>query len=174
MDLDAEPIPFEDNYFDLVFCCDIIEHTLYPENLLKEMRRVLKEKGDLIAVVPNIASWLNRILILLGFFPIFVESTGTLELRDVIFHWHTGYRHAYTKESIGKLLEIIRFKVQRCLGAHMNLSPMIEQCVNLRDELMGDNYRCPIFIIKFLDAVGRCFALRPSFATLIIVKAEKV
>lgn len=173
VDLDVDPIPFEDNSFDLVLCSDIIEHTLHPENILKEAKRVLKEGGSLIVVVPNIASWFNRILLLLGFYPWSVESTGTLELRDVFFHFNYGHKYTYTKKSIGTLLEIVGFKPQRYLGANLNVSEIIEQCVVLRRELMGTHY-CPLFILKFIDMIGRSFAVFPSFAAEIIIKAQKV
>jgi len=173
VNLDSDPIPFEDNFFDLVLCSDIIEHTLYPENILREARRVLKEGGSLIVVVPNIAAWFNRVLVLLGFFPWGIESTGTLELRDVFFHWNTDHMHIYTKKSIGTLLEIIGFKPQRYLGANLNVSTIIKQCVNLKKELMGNIY-CPLFILKIIDIIGRSFSVFPSLATEIIVKAKKV
>ena len=172
VDLDCDPIPFKDNFFDLVLCSDIIEHTLYPENILIEARRVLKGGGNLIVAVPNIASWFNRLLLLLGFFPWGVESTGTLDLPNVFFHWHTGHMHTYTKKSIGALLEITGFKVQRYLGANLNVSKIIEQCVNLRGELMA-NKHCPLFILKLIDFIGKFYSLFPSLAAEIIVKAKK-
>jgi len=173
VNLDCDPIPFENNFFDLVLCSDIIEHTLYPENILREAGRVLKEGGNLIVVVPNIASWFNRILLLLGFYPWGIESTGAMELNDVFFHWNTGHMHTYTKKSIISLLEIIGFKPQRCLGANLNVSSVMEQCVNLRTELMA-NRPCPLFILKLLDVIGNFYSLFPSLAAEIIVKAKKV
>ena len=173
VDLNTDPLPFEDNSFDLVLCSDLIEHTLYPENILKEARRVLKKGGSVIVVVPNIVSWFNRVLVPLGFFPWSVESTGTLELRDVFFHFNYGHMRTYTKKSIETLLKIVGFKPQRYLGANLNVSKIVEQCVNLREELMNTS-SCPLFILKFIDIIGMAFSLVPSFATEIIVKAQKV
>ena len=45
--------------------------------------------------------------------------------------------------------------------------------VNLREELMNTS-SCPLFILKFIDIIGMAFSLAPSFATEIIVKAQKV
>lgn len=173
VDLDSSPIPFEDQFFDLVLCSDIIEHTLYPENIVKEARRVLKDGGHLIVVVPNIAAWFNRILLLMGFFPWGVESTATMELRDVFFHWNTGHMRTYTKRSITHVLELTGFQIQQYRGANLNVSGIIEQCVNLRQELMAHTY-CPLFVLKLIDSVGRFYALFPSLATEIIVKAKKI
>lgn len=49
---DGKNIPFGDNFFDLVICTQVIEHTLEYEYLLKEIYRVLKNKGTLILTAP--------------------------------------------------------------------------------------------------------------------------
>lgn len=51
---DATKIPFEDYYFDVVHCRDVIEH-LFPEEARKmflEMKRVLKKNGIIILMTP--------------------------------------------------------------------------------------------------------------------------
>ena len=42
LDVDEEDFPFGDNYFDAIFCGDIIEHLYDPDHLLSEMYRVLR------------------------------------------------------------------------------------------------------------------------------------
>ncbi|MGB5709456.1 MAG: class I SAM-dependent methyltransferase [Waterburya sp.] len=39
---DGINIPFEDNYFDVIYSNQVFEHVRYPEALLKEINRVLK------------------------------------------------------------------------------------------------------------------------------------
>jgi len=175
MNLDVDPIPFEDKFFDLVLCADIIEHTLYPENVLREAKRVLKKGGSLIVVVPNIVAWFNRILVLFGFYPWSVESTGTLELKDVFLHINDGHLRTYTKKSIDALLKIVGFEVQSYLGASLNVSTVMKN-VDSRTDLVGMNgaRSCPIFVFKFNDMISRLFSLLPSFAPEIIVKARKI
>lgn len=53
-------LPFEDNYFDIVFFGDIIEHLFDSESALKEIQRILKPNGRLIISCPNIAYWRFR------------------------------------------------------------------------------------------------------------------
>lgn len=48
-----EKIPFEDNYFDLVFCTETLEHLKNPDHCLQEIIRVLKKTGFMVLTVPN-------------------------------------------------------------------------------------------------------------------------
>lgn len=45
-------LPFTDNSFDLVWCSCVLEHTLNVGLALSELRRVLKDKGLLVVIVP--------------------------------------------------------------------------------------------------------------------------
>jgi ubiquinone/menaquinone biosynthesis C-methylase UbiE len=49
----AEAIPFPDNHFDMVTCQTVLIHVADPVVALKEMKRVLKPNGLLVAVEPN-------------------------------------------------------------------------------------------------------------------------
>lgn len=42
---DAHSIPFPDKSFDVVICCEVLEHVLDPETVLKEIARVLSKNG---------------------------------------------------------------------------------------------------------------------------------
>lgn len=44
--------PFSDNSFDLIFCSSLIEHVENPDEMLKEIRRVLSQKGYLYLSFP--------------------------------------------------------------------------------------------------------------------------
>lgn len=52
-DLENEGIPYEDNFFDVVYSKSVIEHFYYPERLAKEMYRVLKPGGLAITLCPD-------------------------------------------------------------------------------------------------------------------------
>jgi len=45
---DGIKLPFEDNYFDLIYCKQVLEHVRHPSPLLKEVQRVLKPGGIFI------------------------------------------------------------------------------------------------------------------------------
>ena len=57
LDLSKDKIPLNDNSVDLVTAFEVIEHLINPDNMLKEVFRVLKEGGHLLLSTPNLASW---------------------------------------------------------------------------------------------------------------------
>lgn len=50
---DGKKIPFKDNDFDIVVCTEVYEHASNPNQLLKEINRVLKPDGVLNITAPN-------------------------------------------------------------------------------------------------------------------------
>lgn len=62
-DLERDPIPFEDEYFDIVLFCEVLEHVsnLCARATLKEINRVLKFGGTLVLTTPNGAALGNRL-----------------------------------------------------------------------------------------------------------------
>lgn len=51
-ELAKDPIPYPDNYFDVIFCKSIIEH-VHADRLMREMTRVLKPGGKIIILTNN-------------------------------------------------------------------------------------------------------------------------
>jgi ubiquinone/menaquinone biosynthesis C-methylase UbiE len=47
---DCNPLPFEDNEFDAIFVCTALEWSEEPHKIVKEMVRVLKPSGYVVAV----------------------------------------------------------------------------------------------------------------------------
>ena len=88
-------LPFKDGFFDLVSCLEVIEHIENAENLIDEMRRVLKKKGYLLISTPNSAFLGSRIRALLG-----------LPIADEGYHFRF-----FTYNSLIKLLKKNKFKI---------------------------------------------------------------
>lgn len=53
INLETDRLPFEDDYFDVVFSKSVIEYIHNPQNYLNEMYRVLKPGGTLVIMVPD-------------------------------------------------------------------------------------------------------------------------
>ena len=49
---DGHKLPFEDNSFDGCFCNTVLEHVRDPEQIVKEINRVLKPGGKVIISIP--------------------------------------------------------------------------------------------------------------------------
>lgn len=61
-----EGIPEEDNFYDVIWEGDIVEHVFDPIGLLKESARVLKPNGQLLVTIPNDVGLVSRIKMLFG------------------------------------------------------------------------------------------------------------
>jgi len=98
VDIDKGPLPFQDGFFDLVMCGEIIEHLYDPEHLLEELYRVSSDKGVIFLTTPNLGSWFNRLSVLCGYMPIFSDTglryiivaiCGRWTPRDICAFTHT-------------------------------------------------------------------------------------
>ncbi len=67
--IDVDPFPFQDTYFDIIYCGEVIEHLFNPDHLLNEIHRLLKPDGICILTTPNLAGWPNRFALALGYQP---------------------------------------------------------------------------------------------------------
>jgi SAM-dependent methyltransferase len=96
--------PFEDQRFDVVLCCEIIEHLLHdPLRVLVEIKRVLKPGGRLLITTPNVARLEN-----------IVRLAGGKNIHDR-YSGHGPYgRHnrEYTRQEIASLLEFCGFQME--------------------------------------------------------------
>jgi SAM-dependent methyltransferase len=66
--------------FDVIFCGEVLEHVFSPDRLLRQLRSVMHERSLLILSTPNLAYWVNRILLLVGISPLFVENSAEVKL----------------------------------------------------------------------------------------------
>lgn len=66
---EAVALPYEDQTFDTVLSCGVLEHVVDPEGSLDELHRVLKPGGRLyVAKLPNRTSYLERIARKMGLY----------------------------------------------------------------------------------------------------------
>jgi SAM-dependent methyltransferase len=58
---DAAELPFDDDSFDVALCIEVFEHLFRPDLASREIVRVLRPGGRLIATVPNVSHWKQRV-----------------------------------------------------------------------------------------------------------------
>ena len=49
----AEHLPFADNTFDVVLCTEVLEHTVAPDRVIRELMRVARPGGRVVVSIPN-------------------------------------------------------------------------------------------------------------------------
>ena len=76
INIEQDTFPFEDGTFDLIIINQVLEHTKELYFILSEIQRVLKPDGICIVGVPNLASWHERIRLLIGKQPNCIRIAG--------------------------------------------------------------------------------------------------
>jgi ubiquinone/menaquinone biosynthesis C-methylase UbiE len=65
--MDVHDLKFADNSFDKIVCWEVLEHLRSPIQGLGEMKRVLKDDGEMEISVPNVWYWRLLLRAWLGF-----------------------------------------------------------------------------------------------------------
>lgn len=110
-----EGLPFDDEFFDVVYAAVLLEHIFDTEFFLREASRVLTMGGLLIISVPNIATLPNRIRMLFGFYPKFVAPAASWPLG--------GHTRVFSAPALRRLVEDNGFSVDCVLGNYVSFLP---------------------------------------------------
>lgn len=119
---DSLNLPFSKNQVDWVIVTDMLEHLLFPEKALNEFHRVLKPGGKVLAAVPNLVSYQNRLTILLGF-GVGIKLHNLLQGKS-LRHPINGLRYPDQKahlrfmtiSSLSVLFQSLGFRIQSTFG----------------------------------------------------------
>jgi SAM-dependent methyltransferase len=102
-------LPFSDGAFDTVICFEVFEHLFDPEFAAREIHRVLRPGGKLLASVPNVGSWRSRVeLAALGHF-----NPGGSPVTARQFPWRDPHIRFFNRNSIRAMLEAAGFAVEK-------------------------------------------------------------
>jgi SAM-dependent methyltransferase len=105
LNIESEAFPFEQNTYDLVLCCEVLEHLLInPSHMLYEVHRVLRPGGYILITTPNVLRWSNLFSMVRG-----------LNIYDR-YHGNGIYgRHnrEYSSSEVSQLLEANGYEVER-------------------------------------------------------------
>ena len=122
VELGSVPLPFPDAAFDLVHMEEVIEHVVRPDQSMAEIRRVLVPGGHLILSTPNLACLPNRVLVPLGFQPLYseVSEDRVLGRGFSIFGQGgqpVGHLRVFTKRALMEFVRLAGFDVVAVRGA---------------------------------------------------------
>ncbi len=104
-------LPFRPNISDLCLALDIIEHIIDTDSFLLEIRRVLNSSGKLILVTPNLASLVERFLLLLGFQPQNVEVSRIEKFGSISKTPPVGHFRGFTWPALREMLGYYGFTI---------------------------------------------------------------
>jgi SAM-dependent methyltransferase len=104
--------------WDVVFCGEVLEHLFAPDALVADIRELLSADGVVILSTPNLAYWVNRLLLLVGISPLYLENAAELKLGRR-FRWlgqHNpteGHVKVFTYRALRDLLDLKGLEVER-------------------------------------------------------------
>ncbi|MDD5016284.1 MAG: class I SAM-dependent methyltransferase [Atribacterota bacterium] len=127
MDIEETTFPFDDSSFDVILCTEILEHLYNPSHLLSETFRCLKPGGSCIIVIPNLASWHSRLLLLFGYQPYSMPISPQFHDLGVIVKgsWESGehlseggkeHVRLMTLRGIRELSTLHKFQIRSVIG----------------------------------------------------------
>lgn len=116
LDIDESPLPYEDNFFDVVVCCEVLAHVFDSDHLFEEMHRVLKPGGIAVISTPNLANYLNRLVLLLGYQP-YLTGTGFKYGAGKLFSKSPcPHLRVFTHRALKELFPLFGFRVRTSWG----------------------------------------------------------
>ena len=95
-----------DNYFDVIIMNDVIEHLIYPKEVLEQLKTKMAVNGLIVSSIPNVRYSKNLFKLLFKKDWKYTES-GILD--------NTHFRF-FTKKSIKRMFTETGFEVEKCKG----------------------------------------------------------
>ncbi len=104
---DVSELPFTDGSFDVCVCIEVLEHLLFPLECGRELWRVLKPGGTLIATVPNTTYWRRRFdFAFLGRWHPLGNPSGALR------PWEDAHLRFFTRKTLWRMLTAVGFETE--------------------------------------------------------------
>ena len=129
--VEEDTFPYDDDHFDVVLFCEMIEHMLMdPLHTLREIRRVLKPGGVLVLTTPNVAR-LNNVMAVLNGANLYDPYSG--------FGPYGRHNREYTRDELHRVLAFTGYDVDESLTAdghpttvahwphHAEVAPLLQE-----------------------------------------------
>jgi len=140
LDVSTQPLPFEANTFDVVFCGECIEHIVDTDWLYCEINRVLKMGGHFLLTFPNVRTPVSLAMMLVDLPPMYSARYRAGHVRD------------FTAKTMRIALSNCGFRVEKMIGADFYLPKLGGRLSKLADLLPSWASTIVTRAIKVTDA----------------------
>ena len=140
VDLEAEPLPYEDGAFTHLVCNQVLEHLKQVHHVMDEIWRVLAPGGLLLLSVPNLSSLHNRLLLAAGRQPTSIRVMGPHVRGFALDELHAFLRFSG------------RFSVERSIG--VGLYPLPEGIARPLARMFPSLSHTPLQLARKTDPHG--------------------
>lgn len=124
IDLEKADLPFQDGYFNVAVCAEVLEHVVNTEGLLNEVNRVLQKDATLIVSFPNASQPISFICMVLDITPMYSARLYSPHVRDLTLRLVKGVLEVkgfavvhscgtYVYPSTGRLSRLLASKFPR-------------------------------------------------------------
>lgn len=115
---------FESESFDIIFCGEVIEHIFSPDSLIDEIKNLMHPESILILSTPNLGYWVNRLFLVFGISPLFLENSSEIKLGRIFkifgqFNKTEGHIRLFTLRALIDLFKLKNLKVIKIISANI-------------------------------------------------------
>ena len=133
-DIEKIKLDFEENFFDVIICGDVLEHLINPKMVLEKIKKFLKPDGILIASIPNF----RQIFIL---YKIFIKGDFSYTSAGILDETHLRF---FCKKNIIELFQKSGWKIEKIVS-NCNLIGKTTKLINkitfnIFDEFLAAQY----------------------------------
>ncbi len=115
----GENLPFESNTFDMIICCNSLDHCEKPSLVVSEMIRVLKHGGKLIIWSNVFPEWFIPVLDVFDPHPYYFTSKSLIELIPFSSSYYREvlYSESHLKYVVNKWARL-KLRIAELIGVH--------------------------------------------------------